>query len=99
MNTCPTELLKGYKVDNLGTASIEVPIDQDDNYNVITVFNESDQDVLVEYKTVGNYSGSFYVPKNGRSFTRIMYGVLVNNSLKVRALFASNGSVFFNLGN
>ncbi len=95
---CSTkEISKGFYVTNPAVrAQVDIGAE---SYRVITVFNETDQDILVDYKNESGNPGSFYVPKNGRAFTRVINGNLLSNSLNITALAPATGRVFINLGN
>lgn len=103
MTPCSTtEVSKGYIHSNPGTTpAVVAGMNTDTNtYNVITVFNETDQHIKVSYKNANSQAADFIVPKNGRSFTRQINGGLLNTSLQVAALnSAATGQVIINLGN
>jgi hypothetical protein len=99
MNTCSNEIVKGYKVDTPGTTATNVPLTSGDSYSILTVFNETDKPIKIAYKNEGGQAANFYVPP-ARSFTRVVNGSLMLNSLSVQAIGAvATGSVYFNLGN
>jgi hypothetical protein len=70
------------------------------SFGVITVFNETDQDILVSYKNTAAEDANFYVPKDGRSFTRVINQGLMNGSIRIKTTGAeATGHVIINLGN
>lgn len=100
MSCTVSEVSKGYVVTNPGTTIQSVTIDATKSFSVITVFNEADQNVKITYKNTNGEIADFIVPKSGRSFTRVINGGLLNNSLQINALnIAATGSVIINLGN
>ena len=102
MNTAcsNTEKLKGYIAANPGSASPTGVTIEQTTFNIITVFNETDQDVKIAYKAAKDGGDNhFYVPKAGRQFTRVVNGGIIWNSLTVQALTSdASGNVFINLG-
>lgn len=98
--SCSIEVLKSYSVSNPTAARTNVPVNADDNYRILTVYNTTDQDILIDYKTQEGYGGSFTLPRGGNTFTRVINGTLLYNSLFVTAIGSTaTGNVYFNLGN
>lgn len=100
MSCAIKEVSKGYIMSNPGTVLTIVPIDTQKEFSVVTVFNEADQNIKVSYKNKNGEAADFIIPKNGRSFTRVINGGLLNNSLQLQSIgAAATGNVIFNVGN
>lgn len=99
-NVCPTaERVKSFTVNAPTTVGASVAIDNED-FHVITAYNETDKPVQVNYSDVAGNACNFIVPANGRVFTRIMHNKLLYTSLFVKAIGAdATGFVYINLGN
>lgn len=99
MSICaPKEILKGFEVSNpnaIATVNLGTLAD----FNKMTVFNETDKRMKVNYKDEDNNLCDFIIPA-GKSFTRIMNKRLLPGSVQLQSLAgASTGVVIFNLGN
>lgn len=111
MENCKSEVVRSMIITTAGIAGIGTAIDFSTLYvsgavysfNEITVFNDADDVVKVQW--MNSDTGEledFMVPDGGKSFTRIMNrGVIVNGSLKVYSLSDSTpvgGNIVINLG-
>lgn len=76
-------------------------VSTDTNFNMVTVFNESDNPVKVSYSTADGGGGNFIVPI-GFVHTRKAHSVFIPNSVKAFSTnpsVAATGSITFNFGN
>lgn len=103
MNTCAnTEKVKDFTLTNPANnaGQGETIGTYDSGFKIITVYNETNQDIRVTYKgAVDAAVSSFKVPKNGRQFTRVVNGELLKDSLRVIPDADTSGVVIVNLGN
>ena len=80
-------------------ANALVVIDAGLEFRQITVFNETDKVVKLQYKDSGSNPSNFQVPA-GKAFTRIMHQPIAHNSLYIASVGgAATGDVIINLGN
>jgi len=86
----------------LGTAVVVPdPLVLGNIWKNITVVNDSDQDIKVDYKTIVGYDGTFIVPKSIKGFTRALKEAIDNTTVRVtsmNAVSAAAGNITFNLG-
>jgi hypothetical protein len=97
--SCKIEVLQGYIVANPNGTKTNIALNPDHKYTVITVFNETDKDIQLFYSTANGQTANFWVPKGGRTFTRIINGTITFNSLFQQSSAAAVGSLIINLGN
>jgi len=64
-------------------------------YKALSVINDTDQDIRVEYITSEGVKSDFIVPKSIKGFTRALKGgvAIVNDSVKLYSLHATAGAV------
>ena len=70
-----------------------------DAYRLVTVINDTDQDIIVSFENTEGNVGAFTVTKSIKGFTKgLKAGTFKNNSFKVKSLVANaTGKVTFNL--
>jgi len=72
-----------------------------DIYHVMTLINDTDQDIRVSFKTTAGHNNSFIVPKSIKGFTRALKGSTISNtSIMVYSMGGSasgSGSITINL--
>jgi len=110
MSTCCTERSHGvYHIADIPVAGIQVPaasIDPETLGNIfkaLSVINDTDQDIRVEYVTTEGVKSDFIVPKSIKGFTRALKGgtTISNESVKMYSLAAATpavGKVTLNFG-
>lgn len=78
-----------------------IPAGEEQDFIFITVFNEADQAVKINYSTEDGGGVMFIVP-SGFTDTRKTLSPIVNDSIKVNSMnvnLAANGNITLNLGN
>lgn len=109
-STCCTERSHGvYHIANIPIgAGVQVPaasIDPDsigNVFKVLSVINDTDQDIKVKYTTTEGSVCNFIVPKSIKGFTRALKGSYIdNNTVYLISLHSANdavGNVSLNFG-
>jgi len=103
MSTC-TEHTYAVQIPSAAIApgtAITIPTDEAQDFIFITVFNESDKAVKVNYTTEDGGGVMFIVP-SGFTDTRKTHSPIVNDSIKVNSMHpsvAATGDITINLGN
>ena len=70
-----------------------------DEYRIVTVINDTDQDIEVKFSNSDGDAGVFVVPKSIRAYTKALKtGRFIGNTIRVRSLVAvaTIGKVHFN---
>jgi len=108
--SCCTERSHGvYHAANIPVAGVSVPAASIDPealgniYKALSVINDTDQDIKVEYVTTEGVKSDFIVPKSIKGFTRALKGgtAISNDSVKLYSLHATTdavGKVTLNFG-
>jgi|SRR6186997_2687697 hypothetical protein len=84
---------------------VPVPTDNatiGDVYDMVTVINDTDRDVQVEYKTTKGILVQFIVPKSIRAYTKRTVAPIVNSTVKVMStsnVTLATGNIIFNFSN
>ena len=96
------EISETYRVNNPTLSGISATIpdiyEAGDKYRIVTVINDSDQDIIVSFENTEGNAGAFTVPKSIKAFTKALKaGTFKNNSVKVKSVTANAiGFVTFN---
>lgn len=93
-----------YQASNPTTAGITANIPEPSEvtvktiYKIMTVINDTDQDIKVTYKTVAGIDGEIIIPKVIRAFTKVLRDSTFDNAtIKVLAITSNaTGKVTFN---
>jgi hypothetical protein len=81
--------------------SVTIPTTENQDFVFMTVFNESDKAVKVNYATEDGGGAMFIVP-SGFTDTRKTNSPIVNDSIKINSMhstLAASGNITVNLGN
>ncbi len=103
MSTC-TEHTYAVQIPSAAIApgtAVTIPTDEAQDFVFITVFNESDKGVKVNYTTEDGGGVMFIVP-SGFTDTRKTHSPIVNDSIKINSVdlvLAASGNITVNLGN
>lgn len=84
------------------TVTIPDPSSSGNIWGVVTVVNDTDQDIKVTYKTDSGYNGEFIVPKSVIGFTKALKAgaKFDNTTVKVASMAISDasGKITLNFG-
>jgi hypothetical protein len=68
-------------------------------YKIVTVINDTDQDIKVTFVNSEGHNGAFTVPKSIKAFTKqLRVGTFQNGTIKVQSLGGADavGNIYFN---